>query len=89
MKLELHFTDGEKVGFLQDRGFDTKQIEVEMSYPCYHNDMEYSTVTVRAVYKDGKEYHKPCGYNFGATEWVDTIFLEEASKRLKQLVLGV
>lgn len=87
MQLELYFTEKEQIKFLRSRGFSVEHKVISMGYPCYHDDMEHEDVKVYAVYKNGKEYEKPCGYNFRRDEWVETVFEQEMLLKLKLLLL--
>lgn len=81
----MHFSTDEKIAFLRKHGYVVEKKVVRMGYPCYHNDIEYEDVEVWAVSRDGAEAHKPGGYNFTATAWVDAAFnyaMKEAMLRL-------
>jgi hypothetical protein len=83
-----HFYLEDKLSFLRKLGYEIKQIDYEMSYPCYHNDVEYGNVKVWAVYYKNQEYLKPSGYNFGQEEWLDYVFCEEMQKKLRKILLN-
>jgi hypothetical protein len=87
MTIDIHFDESEKHKFLSSCGFTIKKMIVGMGYPCYHNDMEHEDVEVYAVFLNGKEYHRPCGYNFAHDKWVDSVFESELSKKIKKMVL--
>lgn len=82
-----YFTTEEKVQYLKKLGFDVKLEKREMSYPCYHNDVEVFKTEVWAVYKNDTEYRRPGGYNFKKEDWLDTVFNMEMNEKLKIILL--
>lgn len=60
--------------FLQGEGYEIKKTKVEMTYSCYHNDVETVEVEVMGVFKDGKPYQQPNYSNYDDDEWFKRAF---------------
>lgn len=83
MIIDIHFYLEEKIKFLEEKGFEIKEIVSNMGYPCGD-----SKGKVWAVYRNNAEYQKPGGYIFKKEEWLDGVFKDEANKKLAKLILN-
>lgn len=89
MNIDIHFTIEEKIKFLNKMGYDVQLLPYTMYSNEYHNQVEEFVEKVYHVYKYGesKPYHEPCSKCFNKTYWLDTVFEEEISKKLKNILL--